>query len=434
MSTQSTIQLQEIVDDAQAYGDIHPILNVGGQTLNPALRIATDVMNAICAASFPHKWNEVQCPLFYTNSFQQDYAVVNPDGTSLTNLAWLERGVVFDVNNTAIPKPFRPCECGRQLPQASGTFWNSATNSPMFVINWFPNYMLYYGTWGAANIGTSSLGNNPGPGSIYKPPTGYRVMNATWSLGQTMFALNAIPGGLTAGSSLFVNNVFPIAYNNTYTVVSVSGLDVLVTGPVADPSAYQSGGVVSSTSLPASISMPANPIIQIRDANGNLLVLTQYGTEGTTAPLLPPYSPAGTTVSASGATTVWTSVDPNGQGFRILPVPSQTGVVWEFNLVGQKKPVRFTSLGQTLDPLPDDFESHFRQGFIARCYKYSPLAKVSEKFKIEWPLWLASLTELRAKEDRELEENVFSPERGIMGGRRSSRWAGAAWPFGYPGR
>ena len=205
-------------------------------------------------------------------------------------------------------------------------------------------------------------------------------------------------------------------------------------------------------------SQPANPINQIQDANGNLLVLTTYGTEGTSAPLLPANSSPGLTVSGAGpsftftgvtavdagvsgtysgtiaggasnawaglkvivtgfdnvvnngtflclaststelilantaaavdihagsatstASTVWTVVDPYGQGFRVVPVPTQTGLVWQFYLTGQKRPIRFTSLNQTLAPLPDEYEPNFRQMFVAQCYRYSPEAKTRAK-------------------------------------------------------
>jgi hypothetical protein len=354
-STQSTVTLQQIVDIAQAFGDLAPVLNVGGSSSQPALTIANDVMNSICALPFPHKWNELNLPVFYTNSYQQDYAGINPDGSSVTTLSWLERGTVFDINNTAVPKPFRTVECGRQLPQATGTFWNSSTGSPLYLCNFFPNSTLYYGVWGDADTGNATLGNNPVAGSVYTSPLG--------------------------------------------------------TG-----------------------SMPSNPITQIVDANNNLLVLTGYGTEGSTAPVAPANSAAGTVATpGSGATTQWKVVDPNGVGFRILPVPSETGVVWQFALTGQMKPVRFTSLSQTLNPLPDEFEPNFRAGFISQCYRYSPEAKIRAKFKEEWALWLASLIELRAKEDRELEENMFTPDRGIMGGTRGrNRFLGPQYPFNYP--
>ena len=286
-------------------------------------------MNDILSAPFPYKWNEIFMPQFMTNSFQQDYAGIYPDGTSVINLSWLERGIVIDINNQSQPKPYRPIEVCRQLPRATAAYYGSSCLNPFFEVNYFPNNRLYYGTWGAANVGTSSAGNNPTVGSQYFPLLG-------------------------AGS------------------------------------------------------MPANPIMQIRDANGNLLVLTTFGVEGSTAPLAPANSAAGTTVSGLGATTVWTVVDPFGMGFRILPVPSQTGVVWQFNIIGQALPIRFTSLQQTLLPIPDQYETNFRQMFMTRCYQYSPEPKIAARFTSEYPLALKAMQECRTKSDRELEENMFS--------------------------
>jgi hypothetical protein len=361
VNTSSTIPLQKVVNIAAAMGDIMPIFNLAGSSTELPLTIANDVMNAILSDPFPYKFNDVFMPQFLTSSFQQDYCGIYPNGTSVTNLSWLERGIVIDINNTAQPKPYRLVECGRQLPQATGTFWNSATNDPLFLVNWFPNYSLYYGTWGDLNTGNLTLGNNPIAGSVYTNPIG---------------TLNG-----------------------------------------------------------QAISQPANPITQIEDANGNFLVLTTYGIEGTTAPLAPVSATPGTTVSGTNATTIWTVVDPYGQGFRILPVPSQTGVVWQFNLWGQALPIKFTSLQQTLFPLPDQYEPNFRQLFIAQCYRYSPEKTVSAKFQREWQLGMEALANCRKKSDRELEENVFTPDRSIMGGgqQRNNRWAGGAYPFNYPG-
>jgi hypothetical protein len=357
-NSQCTVTLQQEVDILQGFGDLEPILNVGGQTSTVILTAANNVMSAICGVAFPHKWNEFNIPQFYTNSLQQDYASVSTTGNSLTNLAWLERGIVIDINNSANPKPSRLVECGRQLAQSTGTLFNSGANSPMFLVNWIPNNLLYYGTWGATNTGNSTFGNNPVSGSVYQPLV---------TLGAT--------------------------------------------------------------------SMPNNPVIQIQDANGNLLVLTGFGTEGTSAPLASPNAAPGTLVSGLGASTVWTVVDPFGQGFRILPVPAKTGLVWQFNLVGQMKPIRFTSVVQTLAPFPDEFEMHFQMGLIAQLYRFSPQAKVYNKFEPAWRLWLASLNDLRSKEDRELEENQFVPDRGVMGGTPGrNRFLGPQWPFNYPTR
>jgi hypothetical protein len=434
-NSQCTVTLQDEVDILQSFGDLEPILNVGGQTSRVILTAANNVMNAVCAVQFPWKWNEFNCPQFYTNSLQQDYSVVNPDGTSLTNLAWLERGIVIDVNNTAEPKPFRLVETGRELSQATGTVFNGGNaNSPMFLVNWLTNNLLYYGTWGKNNTGSPSTGNNPGPGSVFINPLGASVLFAAWSStagGQITFSLNYIPNSVTVGSSLVVMGVTPITYNNSYNVVSISGNNAVVTA-VVNPGIYDAGGVIGNAT---SNSMPNNPITQIRDANGNLLLLTQYGTEGLTAPTAPPNATPGTKINRVDATTEWTVLDPFGQGFRIMPVPVQTGLLWQFSLVGQMKPVRFTSVNQTLAPLWDEFEPHFQMGLIAQLYRFSPLKAIYAKHEPAWQHWLRSLQEFRSKEDREMEENVFVPDRGIMGGTAGrNRFMGPWWPFNYPTR
>ena len=67
-------------------------------------------------------------------------------------------------------------------------------------------------------------------------------------------------------------------------------------------------------------------------------MLTGYGTLGTTAPVAPAASLAGVLATpGSGDTTSWTVVDPQGAGICITPVPSQTGTVWQVNLIGQSQ-------------------------------------------------------------------------------------------------
>src|ERR1700675_145010 len=77
-----TVTLQSIVDQAETYGELEPVLNVGGQTQTVALSAANTVMNAICAVAFPWKWNEYNILPFYSNSYQQDYASTTAAGAS----------------------------------------------------------------------------------------------------------------------------------------------------------------------------------------------------------------------------------------------------------------------------------------------------------------------------------------------------------------
>jgi len=434
-----SVRLQDLVNDFQTFGDVEPVINAGGFTQRIMLDIANFLMTKVCAVNFPHKWNSLDLPPFYSTSFQQDYAIATPAGLSgnltltavtnvsasngtttytgtitggdfggwvgvpfvitgftnggnngtfmcvasgagtlvlkntggvsethagnaisaagpILNMSWLERGVAFDINNSAQPKPFVRVEVGRQLNQRTAQYsGNVGLGDPGFRANWFPNHSLYYGTWGAANTGNPSLGNNPVAGSVYTNPT--------------------------------VGN----------------------------------------------ISQPKNPITQIKDANGNLLLLTGFGTEGSAAPLAPVNATPGTTASGTGATTVWTVLDPNGWGFRIQPVPSLTGTQWQFNITAQMKPVRFVSLAQTLSPMPDELEQFFREGVLAQLYKRSAQSKVRAKYESAWRDWEKALHELRVSEDRELEENKFIPSRTVFGAARSrNNFQGGAWPFNYP--
>jgi hypothetical protein len=363
-NTQSTITLQKILDKIRPLGDIAPILvGVSGMQLEPFITICGDVMSEIYSQPFPYKWNEVTLPLFYTNSFQQDYALVNPDGSSYFNLEWLERGIVVEMTSNTLPKPWGYVECGRQIGQATASLNQVGLwNNPVFECSSFPNNMLYYGTWGAGLSGTASFGNDPGPGLVYTAP-----------LNQTQ-------------------------------------------GP------------------------QGNPITQVQDPNGNLQIVTTYGTCGLVQPTWPAANAAPGTQTTDG-TVVWTVLDPNGIGIRVLPVPSQLGVVFQFRLIGQQPAPNFSAgvgpaalnLKQTLAPLPDKYEPFFRQGVIAQCYRYSTDAKVQAKFEKNYQIWLKTLVNLRETQDRELEENRFTPERGIMGsGTTNNSYVGSAWPFNYP--
>ena len=184
--------------------------------------------------------------------------------------------------------------------------------------------------------------------------------------------------------------------------------------------------------------MPSNPITQIQDANGNLLVLTTYGHEGSAAPLASANASPGTTASGTGATTVWTVVDPYGQGIRLTPVSSQTGTVWQVNLVGQMKPTMFTAASklssQTLFPLTDEFYQYFLDGCAAECLLYNPNPKKRQMYPEAYKVWFQSIVQMRKEQDREKEENTIRTKRTILGAGGASQTGnlGPYWPFSYP--
>lgn len=314
----------------------------------------------------------------YTSSWSQGNSVewitsilaypIQQAGESITNLSWLQNGIAVNINSSALGKPYSWVEVGRsQLQSTANLGGGLAANAlaPIFAATFFPNFRMYFGTWGQPNVGTSSLGNNPTAGSVYTNPLGAQ-------------------------------------------------------------------------------SMPANPLTQIQDANGNLLVLAVYGTEGTIAPLAPVNAVPGTTVTMPGSTTAWVVVDPWGQGIRITPVPSQTGTVWQFRLVAQQQPVRFDSsntdiesvMDQSIDPVTDEYEPHLRALFIAQLYRYSSEAKIRAKFMTEWKLAMESLVKARQKSDRERDLYKFVPARSVKGGGfgGGSGYVGPYWPYGGPPR
>lgn len=344
---------QSIYDSLRVMPDLAPVFNsqVSGFSLEPMLTILNETMAYMLGPNFPWKFNEIEVAPFLINSYQQDYATNN------TNIGYLTAGDCLDVNNTVTSKALPQVRVVRDLPRM--TTWPSLPPQfygPMvFSICWRYNSQLYYGTWGAANAGSGTRGNNPVAHSVYTNPLGVGT------------------------------------------------------------------------------NMPFNPITQIKDANGNLLVLTGFGTEGTTAPVAPANSVAGTIATpGSGATTQWTVVDPLAQGFRISPPPSQTGVVWQFNLRAQAMPPPpFTSLNTLLAPITDDYIPYFRQGCITTTYRYSPEEKVRQKYDKELQIWEARLNQGKMQGDREPESYSFIPTGGIVAGP-STGMITPGNPWGFP--
>jgi hypothetical protein len=362
----STTTLASIVAYAKTFPDLADILQSpsAGQSLQPALTIANDVMIEMIQQNFNWKWNRMaagtQFPAFYTNGFQQDYAI-----PGLVNLGWIEHGELIDINNTAIPKPIWPLEVVRDLPFTSTMFGRPGQ------VCWLPNDQLYYATWGATNTGNATIGLNPGPN--------------------------------------------------------------MVIGPLL--------GVYAA---------PINPILQVQDSFGNLWVVTTFGTTGSSNPfstnLNPVYptaqNPTQTATTVTDGTVVWTAVNPKGMGIRCNPIPPQTGIVYQFFLTGQYRAFSFTnqgtfqggpftSLNQTIEPIPDDFAKYFRDGFIALAYAHSPDARKRAKYLDMYNNWMKSLTNSRQQVDRERENAGFYPATSIIQ-QPYSVYPGPAYPFPLP--
>lgn len=186
---------------------------------------------------------------------------------------------------------------------------------------------------------------------------------------------------------------------------------------------------------------PLNPINQIVDPNGNLYVLTTYGTCGLVPPTFPgsvvyptTRNPGLTATTVPDGTCVWTALNPWGQGFRLDSPAPANGVIWLICVTAQMIPPVYLALDDTLGVIPDDMATFFRVGFEAKCVQKNPDPKVRARFTQEWELWQKSLMNAVQSGNREQEDMQFVPGTPIMSGGGSGRGT-PAYPFmgGYWG-
>jgi len=159
-----------------------------------------------------------------------------------------------------------------------------------------------------------------------------------------------------------------------------------------------------------------NPIMNMLDANGNILIVTGFGTTGTVAPVLPAASAEGTTVV--DGTVTWTCVSPTSQGFRIDRLPSAAGPTLEIRPYYQLDPPRFANMQQMLDPIPDSFSRFFFRGLQAQCLLNSPNPTdvkrgeaLNERDRDGEPLWMK---DPKKQGDRELNIYALLPAQGVV--------------------
>ena len=155
--------------------------------------------------------------------------------------------------------------------------------------------------------------------------------------------------------------------------------------------------------------MVLQPLTQIVDSNGNLQLLTTYGTTGANTPSWPATTAAAGTTTSDG-TCVWTLVQWAGQTLRISPCPPQSGTAWLVEAYAQLKPVVITGVN-TFWPVPDDVYPVVEAGFIAYAYEAAESKLFTEKYEV----FLSKIQEAVGASDREQEAFTISPARGVAG-------------------
>lgn len=160
-----------------------------------------------------------------------------------------------------------------------------------------------------------------------------------------------------------------------------------------------------------------NPIMNFLDANGNILILTTFGTTGLTAPAAAVGAKEGVTVTDDSV--VWTVVSPSSQGFRLDNLPGATAPVWQIIPVFQYDPPLFVNMQQTLDPIPDSYSLFFREGLESECLKASPNPADKERGREAYGIWQKGLMEALKQGDRETNIYGLQPASGVV----DTRWA-----------
>ena len=347
----STISLQECIDDASTLGDVAPALATGGMSFSPALSIANDVMQFLINGGPGAQPYNWKWNRINCPPFMTISLQQDYFIPGLWNLGWIENAWAVYINQTSVPKQKVYLEAHKDLEV---TYYQTGYPGK---ICWLPNRNMMTGTWGA-------------------PPIGPTVN---------------IPVGQ-------VDNLGPNQSGQQN-----PGPNVIYTNPAT------------------TLATPVNACTAITDPNGNLWCLTTFGTCGATQPAWPtsPVFPSyrnQTTVATTviDGSCVWTAINPDGQGFRLSPIPPQTGVAWQVQVVGQARAPRFFSPNQYLNPLPDDFEWAFKQGFFAECYRRNPDTKIRAKYAQERQLWLEALDKAVRQADRELDDYGFYPTQMVI--------------------
>lgn len=363
----SSITLKEVVDDASSLGDVSPALATGGLSNAPALSIANDVMQAIVNGGPAGQPYNWKWNRFNVTPFVTISFQQDYFVPGVISLGWLESCWASDINQTSIPKQKQQVEVKKDLQVTY-----DQTGQPGKIC-WLPNSMMETGTWGAMPLGPTV----------------------------------AVPSG----------GVDQLGRNTSG--LQNPGPNVVYTNPLGQ------------------LQGPINATTAITDSNGNLWCLTTFGVCGATEPSWPGspvyptvQSPTTVATTVTDGSAVWTAINPSGQGFRLNPIPPQTGIVWQIRAVAQRKAPRFKNEGQSLEPIPDDFEWAFKQGFFAECYRRNPDAKVRAKYPMELQLWREALDKAVRQVDREEDDFGFYPGSSIMDTSFGTNSINPSQPYG----
>jgi hypothetical protein len=168
--------------------------------------------------------------------------------------------------------------------------------------------------------------------------------------------------------------------------------------------------------------LPNQPLMQIRDSNGNIQVLTQFGTTGATPPT---WNTVANQVTNDG-TAQWTMADPNGIAWRVSPLPPQNGNPFLIQPYYQKKPPTITGITQPWT-IPDELSNVYEVGFLAYVWE---AAEDDKKFAQTYALFQSLIKKSLKSGDRERESYGMYPGRSLNGATGSLQRGDSQYPPG----
>lgn len=242
------------------------------------------------------------------------------------------------------------------------------------------------------------------------PQLGLR--DVAWAENATWLEINSTQLPLPCGEIIAVNEMLPT--NSGFASGGFTGWPSKICWLYNRQMSYRPwpGATLLYTPLIGANPQVANPLMCFKDTNGNILTLTGYGTTGTTAPAAPANSIEGTTLDDGSC--VWTVCDPDGQGWRIYPLPPSAGPVVQVYPIYQQSSKKIVGLDQTLDPMPDDFAANFRRGFKAHSVEYSADARLRATYPQLKADWLNAIADAQEQGNREPDDFMMIPATQVV--------------------
>jgi hypothetical protein len=349
----STITLQQVVNLAATHGELMPLAGVGGYQNEPALSLCNDTMQELLAHPHDFKFNRWEMPMFVTGTYQQDYLFA---GATAFQLA----------SSTSNQTP---------VPSASGQI-DLASNSAITVT----------GGTVTVNLIQGQLQNGLTVGAtVYM--TG--VMMTTGTTANYNSIQNQTGSSWSWTGGWLITAVTPTSFS----FAAVTGQNNADVGGA--PGITNFGWLASATITELNNNSPVGNIRPIEAVRN--LAPSQRINQPTKLCHLKTYQ------NAAGQDT----------GIIKLRLENPCGPnLWMVNPVYQAKAPIFLSLAATWAPFPDEYSYVYRQGLLARMYRYlNAPSQNAEYQKLE-----AAIQKATGADDREMSDVHVYPEQPLVEG------------------